>query len=751
MQVDDVSVSDEGDEYFPDNLEDFSMIQSETPLIDEDIIDMNTDSMSPAQHIIAENVDEICGVRNAVDNITDSSGSGVLSAFFDDVRNSTPNNNNSFLSRETSPTRSASDEDGINLFVPRPISRDYGKKSRAEILLAQWAVQRKITQGAGSQLLHILKDPTVDLLDLANLPLSLQTLKKIPKSKVPSSPEIKNLCGGEYAYLGIENNLNCSKAYFYDREEEVINLAFNTDGVDVIESSPACFWPILSQCHGCRVFLIALYYGNTKPNNFNDFFHDFVEETKYLKKKYGSKFQVYFFTADTQAKAPSLNIKGPVGYFSCPKCKIPGKRSFKEVENDNEEVMTRKSKQNDKEVKNNKKQKTKKKKIIKSNIHFADKKYKRRKRADYYNVSNEVKTKGEDPKLIFHHGVTKLREIPDFDPVKDVVIDIQHAAYINTLEKLVEYYIKGYCVFSGKSSRRRSLLGAKNVQLLSTELENLKKWCPSEFARKPRKLSMLSDWKSTEDRQFLEYTGLVLLKKYLPEKQYTCFKALALAMRLVNAEEGITEERMRHAEALIEYFFELCTELYGPEFITHSIHILRHLPEDCLRFQTTAIALSCLAFENFNFELSSSIQTGYNALQQMINRYNENVFWSKYEKIGGDWKYNNEEDVESETLRVGNYIFRSDREGDSFCSINSDNRFFQIISFRGNTVKGKEFEKIESFFPNPDDSRYYGYYKCRNLSSVISSFNAENISGKFYPIPTRKKDAFVLVKLQHAL
>ena len=63
----------------------------------------------------------------------------------------------------------------------------------------------------------------------------------------------------------------------------------------------------------------------------------------------------------------------------------------------------------------------------------------------------------------------------------------------------------------------------------------------------------------------------------------------------------------------------------------------------------------------------------------------------------------------------------------------------------------QEFEKIESFSPNPDDSRYYGYYKCRNLSSVISSFNAEDISGKFYPIPTHKKDAFVLVKLQHAL
>jgi len=91
--------------------------------------------------------------------------------------------------------------------------------------------------------------------------------------------------------------------------------------------------------------------------------------------------------------------------------------------------------------------------------------------------------------------------------------------------------------------------------------------------------------------------------------------------------EGIdeNEELIVLAEKLIDHFLEMCIEFYGAPFITHVVHILRHLPRDCARFGI-AIAFSCFEFENFNHELSSSAASGNNPVEQIINRYNENVF-----------------------------------------------------------------------------------------------------------------------------
>jgi hypothetical protein len=58
-------------------------------------------------------------------------------------------------------------------------------------------------------------------------------------------------------------------------------LQFSTDGVPVFNSGKECMWPIL-----CRVakpfispvFIVAVYGGRQKPNDFSEFLRPFVEE-----------------------------------------------------------------------------------------------------------------------------------------------------------------------------------------------------------------------------------------------------------------------------------------------------------------------------------------------------------------------------------------------------------------------------------------------------------------------------------------
>jgi len=251
----------------------------------------------------------------------------------------------------------------------------------------------------------------------------------------------------------------------------------------------------------------------------------------------------------------------------------------------------------------------------------------------------------------------------------------------------------------------------------------------------------------------LEYTGIVLLKWHFSGKKehYECFKAFSVAMRTINREEiGEDKDLIVAAETLINHFIALCISLYGLPFVTNVVHALRHLPGDCAQFGA-AILFSCFEYENFNHELNFSVASGNNPLEQMVNRYNENVYFGIYDK-------SDEENTNvASSLKVGNFIFRAagDQKVNSYCG--TENGLYQIKSFERDEygevigIEAWKFKKAENFFKTPINSSDVGIYKCSDLSPNICSLKQIDITAKYYGIPKPANDnKMILVQLLHA-
>lgn len=76
---------------------------------------------------------------------------------------------------------------------------------------------------------------------------------------------------------------------------------------------------------------------------------------------------------------------------------------------------------------------------------------------------------------------------------------------------------------SGPLAIRISVQAKDNILQV---LINLRNAVPKEFSRRPRSLNEIAYWKVTEFRQFLLYTGPIVLKTVLNRNVYTNFLTL---------------------------------------------------------------------------------------------------------------------------------------------------------------------------------------------------------------------------------
>ena len=113
-------------------------------------------------------------------------------------------------------------------------------------------------------------------------------------------------------------------------------------------------------------------------------------------------------------------------------------------------------------------------------------------------------------------------------------------------------------------------LSQKQVKDVSFKLERLTGTLPSEFGRQPRNLEELKRWKTTEFRQFLLYTGPVVLKGVINDNIYIHFLAFSVAISIyLNKHQIKDPANITYPKDLLTIHVQKVPEFYGKTFLVY--------------------------------------------------------------------------------------------------------------------------------------------------------------------------------------
>lgn len=249
------------------------------------------------------------------------------------------------------------------------------------------------------------------------------------------------------------------------------------------KSSNSQFWPLLAAIEAdfyTEPFLIGLFHGFSKPNNFNVYINPFVDEMKDLQNDgiiiNNKKIDVrlHAIICDAPARAYLTLTKSHSGYFGCSKCiqegEWDGYVSFPEI----------------------------------NNPFRTDESFKNQQQEEY------------------HLGESLLLDL-NFGMVSQIPLDYQHLICLGVTKRLMLRW---------SNSPKNQRLTNDQLNAINQSLQAIKSCIPTEFARQPRLSDTVAKWKATKCRQFLLYTGPIILKTILATQTYNHFMALSVAIRI---------------------------------------------------------------------------------------------------------------------------------------------------------------------------------------------------------------------------
>lgn len=427
--------------------------------------------------------------------------------------------------------------------------------------LAAWAVECQISHTALKALFHILKQHSC----FSTFPIDPRTFLKTPRKQ-----EVRLVAPGIYYHFGLFNSLS-NIITSTKNNDNCIKITINIDGLPISRSSPQQFWPILGSIYSDkRVFTIGIYHGNAKPANTNDFLKDFVDEAKEMcenglnNNDRNIECRIEALICDAPAKAFILSVKGHTGHFSCTKCITEGE-------------------------------------YIERRICFPQTDAPLR-------LDNDFKQKIDEN---YHNpNITcSLLEIPHFQPVTNVPLDYMHLACLGIMRKLIYLWL---------TKELHYRLSHRAIEEISTCLSNqLKPSIPVEFARKPRGLDCIKQWKATEYRQLLLYTGPLAFQSTLKRNVYINFMVFHVIIRILSSRD--LHEYLSYAQDLILFFIKTFIKLYGKHNVSHNVHNLIHLVNDVRQYGPLD-NFSAFKFENYLQTLKKMLRKSDKPLQQIIRR-----------------------------------------------------------------------------------------------------------------------------------
>jgi len=299
---------------------------------------------------------------------------------------------------------------------------------------------------------------------LHNLPADARTLLKTPRET-----HISKICEGEYLHFGLDDIIQ--KMLSKD-SNAYVNLLINIDGLPLAKSSQASLWTILcSNTVNKTVYLVGAYFGYKKPTDSNVFLQSLVDDlinfvnNGYIYNENIIQIRLFGLICDAPAKSFVLCTKGHTGFYSCTKCMIKGKYN-------NGRVCF----------------------LYRKTFSF---------RKDELFSANAYQD--------FQIGYSILNNVPGFLPINNTPLDYMHLICLGVVKKIILLWIKGPLYVR---------LNIRSVNKISHLLILLKNTTPNDFVRKPRSLKDVKQWKAVEFRNFLLYTGPIVLRHVLKQGIY---------------------------------------------------------------------------------------------------------------------------------------------------------------------------------------------------------------------------------------
>ncbi|XP_031781628.1 uncharacterized protein LOC116416659 [Nasonia vitripennis] len=403
--------------------------------------------------------------------------------------------------------------------------------------------------------------------------------RTILKTPVYSLSPISSLAGGEYLHLGTEGAIKkILQSAAVLMIPDVLQLDFSTDEASLDKAGNILMWPIqirIANIPSSSPEMVGIFRSSKKPTSVVEFFHFFVTDMRFLLQdgvQFGDKnrcIKLRCFVADALARAFVLCHRSHNSRSPCSRCCVQGES-------------------------------------VRSGVMV------------YKGTKHHLRTEDEYRSRIDHdhHKMveqTPLADLP-FDIVSNTVFDYMHLVCLGIMDKILQGVIDGRFVKSVK-------LSANHIKLVTDRLEQVSKFCPRDFARKPVNIDKHGKFKATEHRQILLYSGVNVFNGLVNSAVYKHFVLLHVAIRIL-ADPHHTPQAIDFAQECIETFVELASDVYGVEFLSFNTHSLLHLSDDARSFGHLD-SFSAFPYENNMTFCRKLCRKPNQHLQQISNRIHE--------------------------------------------------------------------------------------------------------------------------------
>jgi len=490
-----------------------------------------------------------------------------------------------------------------------------------------------------------------------------------------------------------------------------LEIDFSTDEASLDKTSQILMWPIqirVANIPSSGPRIVGIFKGSTKPSSALIFFKPFVDEIKELLES-GIDFErerereaktigirLRCFIADAPARAFSLGHRGHNSRAPCSRCWVRGE-------------------------------------FIRSRV------------IAYKGTNHKLRTPDEYSAMIDtdHHNVVECPLAAlNFNLVFNTVFDYMHLVCLGIMEKILQGIIDGRFAKLSKISDKR------HMQALNNRLEQVKMYCPRDFARKPVNIDKHSKFKATEQRQLLLYSGPIIFNGLANAAVYSHFLLLHTAIRIL-ADPQHMAQSVDFAEECIKLFNETASDVYGVEFLTYNTHALLHLPDDVRSFGPLDSFLA-FPYENNMTYCRNLCKKPSQHLQQIANRNAENchtasnisVDPSRLKLIGSHTKgptppIDNYNYYQYSKVGTGTIYLTINRRDSAVVLRNNSIGLIKNIIKRhdGCYLLLKIFTKIEDFFKLPCRSSFIGIYLCSLPSPELMFVRLDQVAGKCFIMP----------------